>query len=630
MVLKKIRKAGKKCVLWAGVGTALALALCKPGEYGAFADDTVVVEDIPEEGIAPVEEPAVADAGAPAGTDPAKIEGLFEVAGEQSDSSGASAEEESEGVAEGEKGNKDKDKGKGKDKDKNSKKEGKDKDKDDSKDGNGKEERKLIVGYRQVGVQASIHFEMGEKPSLASLQQQFPSSLDVYFLGEKEPQRIPVTWESYGDDYSSTNLNYYFFTPKFDPQKYAVKGMNLQSESPYIEVIQNAFTFEMIESAPPKENEAAVYQYCRKVLHLNTAAACGILSNIYCESGFRTNAIGDSGTSVGLCQWHNSRWTNLRNYAPDTWQTLDGQLSFMRFELLGRYNATLKYIRNVSDDEQGAYDAAYYWCMHYEMPDRLLSRSTTRGYLAKNVYWKRYGLGEGEAETETEEFGTETEAEEEKTTQTEPETEDMAQTEEESAAQTEPETEAEEENTTQTEQETERTAETEEVNVRQTEPETEHKTETRQEEETEKETGAEETEKETEEAETETETEEAEEAETETEAETEAEEAETGTEAETETETESEKSAMDDFYAGRYRCISDNGLNIREDRSTEVEVAGFIPFDEIAAVHSADGEWASVTYGDQNGYSKLEYLEKIPDETEAQENLEQSRKGSDR
>lgn len=87
---------------------------------------------------------------------------------------------------------------------------------------------------------------------------------------------------------------------------------------------------------------------------------------------------------------------------------------------------------------------------------------------------------------------------------------------------------------------------------------------------------------------------------------------------------------MDDSYAGRYRCISDNGLNIREDRSTEAEVAGFIPFDEIAAVHSADGEWASVTYGDQNGYSKLEYLEKIPDETEVQENLEQSRKGSDR
>ncbi|HCI73326.1 MAG TPA: hypothetical protein DHV42_02150, partial [Lachnospiraceae bacterium] len=287
----------------------------------------------------------------------------------------------------------------------------KDKDqKDKEKDGKdnknkGQEEenaKQLIVGYRQVGVQASIHFEMGEKPSLASLMQQFPTSLDVYFLGEKKPQTVPVTWESYGDDYNSTNLNYYFFTPRFDSSKYEVKGMNLQTESPYIEVIQNAFTYEMIESAPPKENEAAVYAYCTKVLHLSTAAACGILANIYCESGFRTNAIGDSGTSVGLCQWHNGRWTNLRNYAPDEWQTLEGQLSFMRYELLGRYNATLRYIRGVSDDEQGAYDAAYYWCMHYEMPDRIVSRSTTRGYLAKNVYWKRYGLGEDETEIEDE------------------------------------------------------------------------------------------------------------------------------------------------------------------------------------------------------------------------------------
>ena len=28
--------------------------------------------------------------------------------------------------------------------------------------------------------------------------------------------------------------------------------------------------------------------------------------------------------------------------------------------------------------------------MHYEMPDKTMSRSITRGYLAKNVYWERY------------------------------------------------------------------------------------------------------------------------------------------------------------------------------------------------------------------------------------------------
>jgi hypothetical protein len=40
------------------------------------------------------------------------------------------------------------------------------------------------------------------------------------------------------------------------------------------------------------------------------------------------------------------------------------------------------------------------------MPDRILSRSTTRGYLAKNVYWKRYGLSEEETESDTDHAGT--------------------------------------------------------------------------------------------------------------------------------------------------------------------------------------------------------------------------------
>ena len=46
----------------------------------------------------------------------------------------------------------------------------------------------------------------------------------------------------------------------------------------------------------------------------NDAAICGILANIEHESGFSTTALGDGGTSYGLCQWHNSRWDNLNNF----------------------------------------------------------------------------------------------------------------------------------------------------------------------------------------------------------------------------------------------------------------------------------------------------------------------------
>ena len=482
------RKAERKTGSWLYPAAAGIAALCLLMGYPlqrAYAEDAIVTDS------QPAEEDSSPGQTADAGVDPAQVDGLFEVVSEKSGYSGES------------------------DADNNKKKDKK------------KSDKKLIVGYRQVGCQASIHFEMGEKPSLERLKQQFPTKLDVYFLGEKKSQSVDVTWESYSDDYSTTNLNYYFFIPTFDENKYEVKGLNLQSESPYIEVIQNAFTFEMIDSAPPKENEAAVVKYCMEKLGLNTAATCGVLANIYCESGFRTNAIGDGGTSVGICQWHNSRWTNLRNFAPDDWQTLKGQLRFMRKELLGGYRATLEYIRNVPDDEQGAYDAAYYWCMHYEMPDKILSRSTTRGYLAKNVYWKRYGLGE--EETEAEEVEGVLTAEEE--------------TEEDAIA---------------------LTAETE-------------------------------TEEDVKALTTETETEEDAKALT------------------AETETEEEAKTKKDSYAGEYRCISDDGLNIREERTVEANVAGFIPFEGIVTVLSGDGEWARVRYDGKEGYSKLEFLEKVPD-----------------
>ena len=530
MIRERRIRAGKGMlsVLAAGAA-ALCLLWWNPQGRVLYAEDAVVDEENP------VDEDAVSvEEASPVSSDPAQVEGLFEVVSENSDSAGENAEDES----------------------------GSKKDKKKEK------EKKLIVGYKQVGAQASIHFEMGEKPSLDRLMQQFPTKLDVYFLGEKKPQTVPVTWESYGDDYSSTNLNYYFFTPKFDSSKYEVMGMNLQSESPYIEVIQNAFTYEMIESAPPKENEAAVVQYCMEKLGLNTAATCGILANIYCESGFRTNAIGDGGTSVGICQWHNSRWTNLRNFVPDDWQTLDGQLRFMRKELLGRYRDTLDYLRAVPDDEQGAYDAAYYWCMHYEMPDRILSRSTTRGYLAKNVYWKRYGLGEDETEAETDEEESEPEMD---------------------GKETESETEAEEKALT-AESETE---------MQEEEPDTEAESGSETGQKTEDIVPAQETETETKE-----------------EAMTSDGETEAGT-----GETEEDEKEMKSSFAGSWRCISENGLFIREDRTTESTAVGSIPYDGIVTVHAGDGEWARVSYDGKEGYSKLEFLERIPEEDQSESEL---------
>lgn len=260
-------------------------------------------------------------------------------------------------------------------------------------DGSKESAKKVIAGFAKVGMIASITYDQGSKPSLEQLRKKLPSEVSVFFAGESEPTSVPVTWVSGGSDYSRTDDSYYLFLPRFDADQYVVIGMDPIRQAPYVEVKKNyAINFQMITSAPPTQNEKAVFQFCTQKLGLNAAAACGILANMYCESGFRTDAIGDGHTSFGLCQWHNGRWTNLRNYTSD-WQTVEGQLKYMAYELTGGYSGTLNCLRSVSNDAQGAYDAGYYWCVHFESPDSAVSRGMTRGYLAKNVYWERYKDG---------------------------------------------------------------------------------------------------------------------------------------------------------------------------------------------------------------------------------------------
>ena len=539
---------------------ALFLIWGFPADTDVYAEDSVVADSSPASADAP--EPEETNAGV---VDPMQVDGLFEVISEKSGYAGETAEDP-------------------------------DAVKDKKKKNN---EKQLIVGYKQVGVQASISFEMGEKPSLERLKQQFPSKLDVYFLGEEKAQSLNVTWESYGDDYSSTNLNYYFFTPKFDPDKYEVKGLNLQSQSPYIEVIQNAFTYEMIESAPPKENEAAVVKYCMEKLKLNTAATCGVLANIYCESGFRTNAIGDGGTSVGICQWHNGRWTNLRNFAPDDWQTLEGQLRFMRKELRTGYRATWNYLQNVTDDEQGAYDAAYYWCMHYEMPDKILSRSTTRGYLAKNVYWKRYGLGEEETEAETDsssEAGDQN-ADAQADSSSESEVQD-ADTQADPSSETEgqaTDTHANPSAEAAGSAEADRSADEGALTKEASDPAREEAAAAPSEPEAGKQ--PDETEDKPAEPEDGSGTDDAE-----AEAELKA--------ADRKKEPQAEGGTQKETIPGAYLCISDDGLNIREEADIDSKAIGSIPYQGVVTVLSGDGEWARIRYEGKEGYSKLEFLER--------------------
>ena len=138
------------------------------------------------------------------------------------------------------------------------------------------------------------------------------------------------------------------------------------------------------------ENEKDVYLYLRQELGLNKAAASGVLSNVYFESNFSSVAVGDGGTSLGLCQWHLGRCKSLMSWcdAHDLdYRSVEGQLGYLDYELNNIYKDVYGYLQDVPDTAEGAYSAGYYFCMYFESPTDTKTRSEARGTMAQNSYY---------------------------------------------------------------------------------------------------------------------------------------------------------------------------------------------------------------------------------------------------
>ncbi|MBE6148444.1 MAG: M23 family metallopeptidase [Firmicutes bacterium] len=93
-------------------------------------------------------------------------------------------------------------------------------------------------------------------------------------------------------------------------------------------------------------------------------AVAALMVNMESESNFRTTALGDSGTSYGLCQWHNGRYTKLKNYCGSEYSTVKCQLSYLIYELQNSYKGVYNYLLS----NNSAWKMAEYFCIHFEVP----------------------------------------------------------------------------------------------------------------------------------------------------------------------------------------------------------------------------------------------------------------------
>lgn len=150
-------------------------------------------------------------------------------------------------------------------------------------------------------------------------------------------------------------------------------------------------------SADAVSKKDNVFYSLKNDLGLSTAAACGIMANIERESEFdsRNVHIDSNGLlSGGLCMWNGGRFRSLKNFCNNNgydYLSVEGQIEYLKHELSSSYYKHIyNYLKNVSNNSSGAYDAAYYWCYYFEIPANRSSAAHGRGSLASSSYWPSY------------------------------------------------------------------------------------------------------------------------------------------------------------------------------------------------------------------------------------------------
>lgn len=151
-----------------------------------------------------------------------------------------------------------------------------------------------------------------------------------------------------------------------------------------------------IDGLPPVPREIVQYLVGKG---LSTAAAIGIVANIEFESNFKTNCVGDKGTSFGICQWHNERGTAMKKMAGSNWSSnLTGQLDYLWYELTYSYALVLSSLKKVQNTVDGAKEAADIFVRKFEIPKNVDSQSKKRQAAAEK-YWKLVVVGSNASST---------------------------------------------------------------------------------------------------------------------------------------------------------------------------------------------------------------------------------------
>lgn len=145
---------------------------------------------------------------------------------------------------------------------------------------------------------------------------------------------------------------------------------------------------EFINAAADENATGERSKYIQKKLismGFTASAAAGVVGNLVQESGLRTDAIGDNGTSGGLAQWHNERLDALKRFAAargKKWTDLDTQIEFLAEEMRTSYADTYTKMQSAELPEI----AGQIMTDEYEIPDPASANYAQRQANARAAY----------------------------------------------------------------------------------------------------------------------------------------------------------------------------------------------------------------------------------------------------
>ena len=152
--------------------------------------------------------------------------------------------------------------------------------------------------------------------------------------------------------------------------------------------VQNAKEEIIVEEPAAADSIAQQVWNAMKAKGWSDEVCAGIMGNLMAECGGGTLELnpychGDSGTSYGLCQWHNGRKYNMlkfngKNYNTTTnLPTIEHQIDYLEYELQDY---------NILNGDKTYQQVAYEFCVKFERPSNRYSKAESRKKLAQIAY----------------------------------------------------------------------------------------------------------------------------------------------------------------------------------------------------------------------------------------------------